>query len=188
MEIEATYYQVTGDRAKAAEIFKVLFDLYPDSLDYGLQLAKLQGESYQPDAALETIRQLRRLPSPARDDPGIDLREAFLLIPRDADAADRLYRSAATRASAQGKKLVYARAKAALCSTNRQHLQAPPECKEAYDAYLAAGNRDAAGHCLQLMAEANRQTGHDQEAIPLYEQAKLLFKEAGDREGGGVSN
>lgn len=187
MEIEATYYQVTADRAKAAEIFKVLFDMFPDSLDYGLQLAKLQQESYQPDAALKTIRQLRSLPPPARDDPGLDSREGGIVLPRDADLADRLFLSSAAKASAQGKTLAYARAERALCWTNRRHLQAPPQCKEAYDAFLAAGNRDAAGDCLQLMAEANRQTGHDQEAIPLYEQAMGLFKEAGDREQVGVA-
>jgi len=187
MEIEASYYHAIADRAKAAEIYKVLFELYPDSLDYGLQLAKLQSESYQPEAALETIRQLRRLPPPASDDPSVDLREAGILQPRDAQAADRLYRGAATKALAQGKKLVYARAEQVLCWLNPQHLQTPPECKEAYEIFLAAGNRDDAGSCLQLMAEANRLTGHDQEAIPLYEQALALLKEAGDREKVGVA-
>ena len=187
MEIEASYYHAIADRAKAAEIYKVLFELFPDSLDYGLQLAKLQLESYQPDAALETVRQLRRLPAPARDDPGLDLREANILLPRDAEAADRLYHVAATKASAQGKKLVYAKAQEVLCWRNTKHLQTPPECKEAYEIFLAAGNRDEAGSCLQLMAEADRLTGHGQEAIPLYEQALGFLKEAGDHEKVGVA-
>jgi tetratricopeptide (TPR) repeat protein len=74
-----------------------------------------------------------------------------------------------------------------MCTWNRQHLQSPPECKEAYDIYLAAGNRFEAGTCLQLMAEANRQTGHAQLAIPLYEQALGMFQEAGNREMIGVT-
>jgi tetratricopeptide (TPR) repeat protein len=190
MEVEAGFYQANADRAKAAEIYKVLFSLFPDSLDYGLYLAKLQLESYRPDEALETIRQLRRLPPPARDDPAIDLREAGIVLSRDADAADRLYHSAADKALAQGKQLIYARAEAALCTMNRQHLQAPPECPKAYEIFLAAGNRDSAGGCLQLMAEANRVTGHRQEAMPLYEKAIRMFKEAGDREmiGVGLNN
>jgi DNA-binding winged helix-turn-helix (wHTH) protein/tetratricopeptide (TPR) repeat protein len=187
MEIEASYYHAIADRAKAAEIYRVLFNLFPDSLDYGLQLAKLQLESYQPDAALETVRQLRRLPAPSSDDPGLDLREAAIVIRNDPQAADRLVRSAAAKAQAQGKKLIYARAQANLCYTNRQRLQAPPECKEAYEIFLAAGNRDDAGGCLQLMAEAQRQTGHAREAIPLYEQALRMLKEAGDREKVGVA-
>lgn len=187
MEIEASYYHAIADRAKAADIFRVLFNLFPDSLDYGLQLAKLELESYHPDEALETIRQLRRLPPPARDDPALDLREAGILFPKDAEAADRLFHSGATKALAQGKKLIYAKAEESLCYTNRQHLQVPPECQEAYDIFLAAGNRNEAGGCLQLMAEANRQTGHYRQAIPLYEQALRMFKEAGDRENVGVA-
>jgi tetratricopeptide (TPR) repeat protein len=187
MEIEASYFHAIADRAKAAEIYRVLFNLFPDSLDYGLQLAKLQLESYHPDEALETIRQLRQLPPPARDDPGIDLREASILLRRDAKAADPLIHAAARKAQAQGKRLIYAKAEQALCSTNRQHLQDPPECHEAYDAYLAAGNRDQAGSTLQIMAENQRLTGHEPEAIPLYEQAIRTLKEAGDRENVGVA-
>jgi len=187
MEIEASYYHANSDRAKAADIYRALFNLFPDSLDYGLLLAKLELESYHPDEALETIHQLRQLPPPARDDPGIDLREGGILVPRDPAATDRLWHSAAAKAAAQGKKLVYARAEESLCYTNRQHLQSPPECREAYEIYLAAGNRMEAGSCLQLMAEANRLTGHGQEAIPLYEQALRTSKEAGSREMIGVT-
>ncbi len=187
MEIEASYYHAITDRAKAADIYRVLFNLFPDSLDYGLQLAKLELESYHPDEALETIHQLRRLPPPAGDDPGLDLREGGILYPRDPAATDRLWHTAAVKAAAQGNRLVYAKAEENLCYTNRQHLQAPPECREAYDIYLAAGNRAEAASCLQLMAEANRLTGHDQEAIPLYEQALRMSKEVGSREMIGVT-
>jgi DNA-binding winged helix-turn-helix (wHTH) protein/tetratricopeptide (TPR) repeat protein/TolB-like protein len=187
MEIEASYYHAIADRAKAAEIYNVLFNLFPDSLQYGLQLTKLQLESYQPDAALETIRQLRRLPPPSSDDPRLDLREAFIIIRNDRPAANRLFHSAATKARSQGKRLIYAQAQESLCWTNPQHLQSPPECQEAYEAFMAAGNRDEAGSCLQLMAEAHRLTGHNQEAIPLYRQALGLLREAGDREKVGVA-
>jgi eukaryotic-like serine/threonine-protein kinase len=187
MEIEASFYHANADRAKAADIYRALFNLFPDSLDYGLQLAKLQLESYHPDEALETIRQLRRLPPPARDDPGLDLREGGILYPRDPAASDRLWHSAAAKAAAEGKKLAYAKAEQNLCYTNRQHLQAPPECREAYEIYLAAGNRIEAAACLQLMAEANRLSGHDREAIPLYEQVLRMSKEAGSREMIGVT-
>ncbi len=187
MEIEASYYHAVEDRAKAAEIYRVLFDLFPDSLEYGLQLSKLQLESYQPDAALETIRRLRRLPAPARDDPGLDLREAYILYQKDKKEADRLFHSASEKAASQGKKLLYAKAKQNLCFENQQHLQLPPECREAYEIFLAAGNRDEAGSSLQLQAEANRQTGHYQESIPLYQKALRLLREAGDREKVGVA-
>ncbi len=187
MVIEASYYHAIADRGKAADIYRVLFDLFPDSLDYGLQLAKLEHESYHPDEALETIRQLRRLPAPVKDDPSLDMREASIVILNDVQAADGLYHSAAAKAQAQGKRLLYAKAEQMLCYMNRQHLQAPPECQEAYAIFLAAGNHAEVGSCLQLMAEAKRQTGHYQEAVPLYEQALQMVKEAGNREMIGVT-
>ena len=187
MEIEATYYQALGQRDKAAAIYRVLFDLYPDSLEYGLQLAKFQLESYQPDASLETIKKLRRLPPPASDDPAVDYSEARDIAVSDPEAAQRLTASSAAKAQAQGKRLAYATAEQGLCFWNREHVPSPPECQVAYKIFISAGNREEAASCLQIMAETNRLTGHDQKAIPLYEQALRMFKETGSREQIGVT-
>jgi DNA-binding winged helix-turn-helix (wHTH) protein/tetratricopeptide (TPR) repeat protein len=187
MEIEASYYQATGDRAKAADIYRVLFNLFPDSLDYGLQLAKLLLESNRPDESLATIRQLRQLPPPAGDDASLDLREAGIQLRKNMDSAERLFHTAAEKAIAQGKKQVYAKAEQGICYINRKHLQSPPECEQAYETFQAAGNRDQVGATLQIMAENQRLTGHDQDAIPLYNQAIRMLKAAGDHEGVGVA-
>ena len=187
MEIEATYFQTFGQKDKSAAIYRVLFELYPDSLEYGLQLAKFQLESYQPDASLETIEKLRHLPPPASDDPALDYSEARVLAVRDPQAAQRLVASSAAKAQAQGKRFAYATAEQALCFWNQQHVPSPPECQVAYNIFNSSGNRDAAASCLQIMAETNRLTGHEQEAIPLYDQALRMFKETGSREEIGVT-
>lgn len=187
MEIEASFYQASGDRGKAAEIFRVLFSMFPDSLDYGLQLSKLQLESYHPDEASETIRQLRQLPSPLRDDPLIDLRQASIVMRKSLGDAEKLLRSAAQKALADDKRQVYAKAQQNLCLLNRQHLQSPPECREAYDIFTAAGNRNLAAATLQIMAEDQRLTGHETNAIPIYNQAIQMLQEAGDYEGEAVA-
>jgi DNA-binding winged helix-turn-helix (wHTH) protein/tetratricopeptide (TPR) repeat protein len=187
MQIEASYDQANGERGKAADIYRVLFNLFPDSLDYGLQLAKLQLESYRPEESLATVHQLRELPAPLRDDPLIDLREGYLVTSKDLGAAEKLYRSAAQKAMAQDKRQVYARAEQSLCYLNPKHGQDPPECREAYDIFSAAGNLDSAGGTLQLMAEHQRLTGHPLEAIPLYERAIRTLQDAGDYEGVGVA-
>ncbi len=187
MEIEASYDQASGDRGKAAEIYRLLFNMFPDSLDYGLQLSKLQLESYHPDEASETLRQLRRLPSPVRDDPLIDLREASIVMRKSLADAEKLVRTAAQKALVNDKRQVYAKAQQNLCLLNRQHLQSPPECREAYDIFTAAGNRNLAAATLQIMAENQRLTGHETDAIPLYQQAIQMLHEAGDYEGKGVA-
>ena len=187
MQIEASYYQAKGDRGKAADIYRVLFNLFPDSLDYGLQLAKLQLDSYRPEEALGTIRELRKLPSPYRDDPLIDMREANTIGRKDQETALKLYRSSAQKATAQGKKLVFAKVEEMLCRINPEHTPNPPECREAYETYVTAGNVDALASTLQLMAENQRLTGHDAEALPLYDQATHKFIEVGDFENAGVA-
>ena len=187
MQIEASYYQAMGDRGRAAEIYRVLFNLFPDSLDYGLQLAKLQVESYHPEEALETIRELRQLPPPYRDDPLIDVREANTIGRKDEGKALALYRIAAQKAAAQDKKLVFAKSKENLCRINPEHVPNPPECHEAYETYLAAGNLDASANVLQIMAENQRLSGHDADALPLYDEATRKFIEVGDNENAGVA-
>ena len=179
MQIEARYDQAIVERGKAADIYRVLFNLFPDSLDYGLQLTKLQQESYHPEEAMQTIRQLRQLPAPLRDDPLIDLREGYLLTSKDRAATEKLYRSAAQKARSQDRPQVYARAEQSLCFLNPQHEASPPECREAYDIFTAAGNLTSAGGTLQIMAEHKRLTGHPLEAIPLYEQS--IHHNAGSR-------
>jgi DNA-binding winged helix-turn-helix (wHTH) protein/tetratricopeptide (TPR) repeat protein len=187
MQIEASYDEANGERAKAADIYRVLFDLYPDNLDYGLQLAKLQRDSYHPDESMATVRRLRQLPPPLRDDPLIDIREGILMMASDLGAAEKLYRSAAQKAIAQDRRQVYARAEQSLCYLNPKHLQDAPECREAYNIFSAAGNQDFAGSVLQLMAEHQRLTGHPLEAIPLYAKAIQMLKDGGDYEGVGVA-
>lgn len=187
MQIEASYDEANGDRAKAADIYRVLFDLYPDNLDYGLQLAKLQRDSYHPDESLATVHRLRQLPSPLRDDPLIDIREGILMMPANTSAAENLYRSAALKSIAQDKRQVYARAQQSLCYLNTRHLQDAPECREAYQIFSAAGNLNYAAGTLQLMAEHQRLTAHPLEAIPLYEKAIRMFQDSGDYEDLGVA-
>ena len=186
MQIEASYHEANGDRGKAADIYRILFDLYPDNLDYGLQLAKLQRDSYRPEESLATVRRLRQLPSPLRDDPLIDIREGILMMASDLGAVEKLYRSAAQKALAQERRQVYARAQQSLCYLNPKHLQDAPECREAYNIFSAAGNQDFAGSVLQLMAEHQRLTGHPLDAIPLYTKAIQMLQTGGDYEGVGV--
>lgn len=87
----------------------MLWEFYPDNLDYGLSLASVlskTGDDAQAAAVLDTPR---ALPPPQGSDPRIDLAEAWL---HDADperklaAADR----AAAAAQALGARLLLAAA------------------------------------------------------------------------------
>lgn len=179
MEIEASYYEAYSQHSKAADTYRVLFTLYPDNLDYGLRLADSQTQSYKREEAIETLRELRQLPAPLRDDPRIDLQEGWVVRAIDVTRGDALLQTAASKARTQNRQLIAAKAMQRICLDNLNHLSDPPECDQAYEIFNAAGNRAEAGYCVQVHAEAQRLTGHDDAAIKLYEKALRLFQEAG---------
>ncbi len=69
--VEGQYRKTIEDWPKATEAYRSLFNLFPDSLDYGILLASVQIH-VSPAAAMETLAVLRRLPSPMGDDARID--------------------------------------------------------------------------------------------------------------------
>jgi serine/threonine protein kinase/tetratricopeptide (TPR) repeat protein len=75
LAIEGRYYETTRNWPKAIEVYKTLWNFEPDNLDYGLRLAQVQTFGSQAKDALATVDTLRTLPSPAADDPRIDLAE-----------------------------------------------------------------------------------------------------------------
>jgi serine/threonine protein kinase/tetratricopeptide (TPR) repeat protein/TolB-like protein len=75
--IEARYRQAAGEGDRAIELYRSLFNFFPDNLDYGLRLASAQsGGGGKPQDALITLAALRGLPPPNGVDPRIDLGEA----------------------------------------------------------------------------------------------------------------
>lgn len=93
--IEAQYRESSYAWEEAIVLYNELFHSYPDSLEYGLRLAEAQTAASHGVDALETVRQLRKLPSPASTDARLDLAEAdaaaslsdFRLQLQAADAA-----------------------------------------------------------------------------------------------------
>ncbi|HEX6863008.1 MAG TPA: tetratricopeptide repeat protein, partial [Thermoanaerobaculia bacterium] len=76
LAIEARYREAKKQWDEAIEIYESLWTFYPDNLEYGLRLANAQTVGGLTRKSLETIAVLRRLPSPAGEDPRIDLAEA----------------------------------------------------------------------------------------------------------------
>jgi eukaryotic-like serine/threonine-protein kinase len=111
LEIEARYFLTVKQGDKAIEIYRTLFNFFPDNLDYGLELAGAQFSSGKPQESLQTIALLRKFPVPEGQDPRIDLTEANAVASsdhkREADAAHR----AALKADAQGSRLLAGRAR-----------------------------------------------------------------------------
>ena len=107
--IEGRYHELCGETDLAIDIYAALVRFFPDNLDFGLDLARVQAIAGKRDA-LDTLEELRRLPPPFCDDPRIDLEEAraagtLALLDRMRDAAAR----AVAKGRALGARYVVAR-------------------------------------------------------------------------------
>ena len=188
MLVEGDFYESVGDHQRAASVYHALFELFPDNVEYGLQLAAAQNAASHGSEALATLAQLRRLPTPASDDPNIDLTEARIVVNKERSLA--LIRRALEKASAQGKKLVYARGRHDECITlvySTHPMDAATPCQEAYETFLAAGNRLAAADSLRLIGDRQGGEGHMDQAIATYERVLAMLQPLGDHEKLGAA-
>ncbi|HXU30310.1 MAG TPA: protein kinase, partial [Thermoanaerobaculia bacterium] len=123
--IEGRYAEANEDWPRATEIYRSLFRVFPDDLDYGLRLVAAQTAAGQAQEALATVAALRALPAPAREDPRIDLAEAAAAealadFPRQRQSAAQ----AAARAGERGARLLTAQARLSECRALRNLGQA----------------------------------------------------------------
>jgi DNA-binding winged helix-turn-helix (wHTH) protein/tetratricopeptide (TPR) repeat protein/TolB-like protein len=185
--IEGDYYDSLADHERAASAYRALFELFPDSVDYGLQLEAAQAVAGHASQALETISRLRRLPPPGSDDPRIDIAESRLVHTK-AEALPLLH-NALTKASSQGKKLTYALARLNECM-NLVYGEHPElgsgACEDAYTIYLAAGNRLLAADAVRLTADLQGSQGQTEQAMVTYQRALKMLEELGEHEKIGL--
>ena len=187
----AGYYDSVADHEKAASEYRVLFELSPDNLDYGLQLAQAQDAAGHDSQAAATLSELRRLPPPASDDPRIDLLDARFGA-TGIPARLALIERAEHKAAEQGKKLIYAQARKEECldlNYSEHPDRALPACQEAYDAFLAAGNRMMAADTLRLIGDMRGSLSQLEPAIATYQQALEMLEGLGEHyKTGAVMN
>jgi DNA-binding winged helix-turn-helix (wHTH) protein/tetratricopeptide (TPR) repeat protein len=181
MLVEGDYYESLAQHEKAASTYQALFTLFPDSVEYGLQLITAQRMGGHGSQSVEAIAQLRRLPPPASDDPRIDLAESWGTS--DKLAALALVRKAIAKAGAQDKKLVYAQARKDECIDliyGDQSEQGKVSCEDASRIFLAAGNRLGVADVMRLIGDDQGFQGHYEEAIATYQRALAVLNTLGE--------
>jgi tetratricopeptide (TPR) repeat protein/DNA-binding winged helix-turn-helix (wHTH) protein len=109
--VEGRYDELSKNWDRAIDVYRALFEVFPDSLDYGLALAHAQVGGGHGIEALATLDALRKLPAPLGEDPRLDLAEDYAAeslgdYRRDLSAATR----AAKKARALGASLLLAQA------------------------------------------------------------------------------
>jgi DNA-binding winged helix-turn-helix (wHTH) protein/tetratricopeptide (TPR) repeat protein len=183
--VEGEYQVTLSNWPKAAAAYQTLFNLFPDSLDYGLRLASVQ-QRLKPADALATLAKLRHLPAPTGDDPRIDMGEASAWMNQDIAKAQAAAKRAIEKGTAQGSHLLVARAYGILCQTSPVAASSADvlrDCTSAQQSYAVAGDRNNEARTLNDFAGFYFQQGDLVRAQAMWRQAATEFRQVGDIEG-----
>ncbi|MEW6367323.1 MAG: protein kinase [Acidobacteriota bacterium] len=185
--VEARHREAAGEWDQAIKISAALFTFFPDSIEYGLQLADLQTTSGAAGEAMATLRETRALPAPARDDPRIDLAEARAA----ASVADYHRQLAlATRAGetgqARGAKLLVASARLAEADAMWRlgsRTQARSAAEAARALYDGVGDTVGSARCSLMIGNIIADQGDTAGAWRAYQDAAIMFRNIGNKAG-----
>lgn len=188
MLVDGDYYESLGNHDKAASVFHALFELFPDSVEYGLQYAYAASAAGHGSEAQGVINRLRKLPEGASSDPRIDIAEAHFEISKVNSL--NLLHQAMSKAWSQGQTLVYARARREECmdlNYSQHPEQAEASCQDAYQIYISAGNRLGAADSLRLLGDNYGTRGDFELALAQYSRAlQVLDGMGGEHEKTGA--
>lgn len=182
--VEGQYRVATGDKQKALDIYKTLFDLHPDNLQYGLRLAERQDWVGKSREALTTLELLRKLPAPERDDPRIDLDEGDAAASiSNWQMAQNAYQRALKKGADSGARLIVA---AALDSEGSGYWmqsktdQSMAAWEQARDIYAGIGDLNSSASILREIAMLWSQTGEIARAETMYREASDIYAKTGN--------
>jgi tetratricopeptide (TPR) repeat protein len=183
--IEGQYREMTNAWNDSVTTYGMLFDFFPDNLEYGLRLAAAQTSAGKAQDALATLSRLRASALPTADDPRIDAAEAAAAAALgDFKRQQTLSAAVARKASAQGARLLVARARVSECSALRylgQPTQSVAQCEEARKIFAAAGDRSGVARALNAIGVAHMEQGDLAAAKSVYLEALELARQVGDR-------
>lgn len=186
--IEGNYRVTTRERERALEIYKTLFDLHPDNLEYGLRLAERQDRLMKSQEALATLEALRKLPAPERDDPRIDLAEAnyassVMNMPNSQRAQDA-YQRAMKKGTDSGARLIVAAALYSegffLWMQQSKPDQARAAWQQSADIYASVGDLDSRASSLNGIAMLLDEQGDIAGAEKMYQEARDIHAKMGN--------
>jgi tetratricopeptide (TPR) repeat protein len=185
--VEGNYHEVTKNWAGAVENYRTLFALFPDNLDNGLRLAHAQTAAANVRGAEMTLDTLRKLPTPASDDPRTDLAEVSICwVLNDYKRALAAASRASAKGEAQGSRLIVAQARRQQGAALRvlgENAKALASYAEAKDIFAAAGDRANAAGILRDVADTTAEQGDYSLALKLYRESLSVARELGSKSG-----
>jgi eukaryotic-like serine/threonine-protein kinase len=185
LSVEARYRIVTHDWPRAIQVYQMLWEFFPDNLDYGLGLAKAQSSGGLGKNAIATVEALERLQPPAGADPRIDLVEAMA-----ADRSGDLHREekAGARAAEKGRQSG-ARSmiagglltRGSALSALGDNANAVASLKEAQVIFSSLGDKQGVARVLNNLGIIARHQSNFVEAQSLLEQSLEISRQLGSQ-------
>jgi DNA-binding winged helix-turn-helix (wHTH) protein/tetratricopeptide (TPR) repeat protein len=185
--IQARYYEVSHNWQKAIETYQLLFDFFPDRIDYGLALVHAQVMGGKGKDAEVTVLTLRKLPMPLGNDPGIDLAEA-----EAADSQGDLKKALTSADKGEGKArsigdsvlLAYALTRRADELRGLGRLdESAAAVNESKQLFARVGDKDGFARAQAMGAHLLSLQGDFAGAIQTYQESLSTFRAIGDRDG-----
>lgn len=187
MLVEGDYYESMADHERAASTYRALFELFPDSIDYGLLLAAAESAAGQGSQGLATLDRIRRLPPPASLDLRIDLAEESNSVSSGKyQAAESTAAKAVAKARAKGLDLLLATA------LNREaddlaHVGQPDQAisaaEEARSIYSRVGDRFGVAGALTTVGTVQWIHGDYDASEKTFEQVLATNAAIGNKTG-----
>jgi eukaryotic-like serine/threonine-protein kinase len=181
--IEANYRVTTRAWDHAVDLYKSLWTFYPDDLEYGLRLSDAQVSAGQAQNAMTTVNSLRKLASPLRNDPRIDLAEAksqaSLADFRQAVAAAQ---AAEKKATKLGERFLTAQALLEQCGDLLQlgqYADAKTKGEQSEETFRTAGDFRSQAKSLTCRGTVAANQGDTATAQTMYENALALARQIG---------
>ena len=183
MQIVGRSHEILQQWPEALEAYRALWGFFPDRVDYGLALARVEMNAGQTKEAEDTLAQLRTLAVSDADAARIDLLDATLGeaegdFTRDQSKAEQ----AMTKGQAIGASLLVARSLVLQCDAFERMGQPDRSkdlCVQAKDLYELAGNRAASAGTLLMLGDQLFDHGDYASARRDFDQALAVFREMG---------
>jgi eukaryotic-like serine/threonine-protein kinase len=185
--VQARYYEVSRNWEKAIQTYRLLFQSFPDNIDYGLSLANAEVVGAKWNDALSTATILRNLPAPLNADPRIDWQEGRAVRSLgDMKRAETAFAAAARKSESSGATLLMARAlidDAMALEGLGDFDRVDALVERAKQVYISA-------HDLQGVAVAGTNQGSVREtqgdyagALKKYQESLEVYQSIGDKAG-----
>jgi len=183
LTVEAQYYLANHEWSQAVDVFKTLWNFFPDNLDYGICYARSLIRAGKAKEALATAEALSKLPGPKGEDPAISVVEAQASesisdFRRAQEAAAR----AAEKSEQRGARVSLANARAVQGNAFAR-LGEPEKAQKAFEEALqifaATGKRASEAAVSSNIAFLLAGQGDLAGAKARNEEALAIFREVG---------